>query len=81
MTDEELIKDIKKQLNTKTAEYNTVRGEAERLEEVIKNLNTRLANLTGGPVYDVNDIPLEFDITSEVSTVELARFRDRQGGW
>ena len=81
MTDKETIEDIQKQLAQKTAEYNTVRGEAERLEEVIKILNTRLANLTGGPVYDVDDIPLEFDITSEVSTVELARFRDRQGGW
>ena len=81
MTEEETIKDLKKQIEQKTAEYNTVRGEAERLEEVIKILNTRLANLTGGPAFHADDIPLQLDITSEVSTVELARFRDRQGGW
>ena len=71
------LKDIQRQIQDKKADLNNALAKAERLEEQLKILRIREANITGIPYQEGE---FELDISDTVETVELKRLQDR-GHW
>ena len=76
-SEEIILKEIEEKIIQKTTEWNEYKGKVEQLEEALKVLHLRKANLTGDvQKWDT----FELDISETVKTIELGRHLDR-GEW